>query len=416
MHSIPVRSLRSGTTLVVVMAIALLLAVQIYIVMTYTMGGFRHVERVNAHVRAIYVGESAFSRILARLKTTRWEDRWFKAAPASETDVALAGGTYSSFVNTASEKPDKLVDVWIDARYDGSVSTMYYRVSYADDTLDFSAQVHPQFFTFLGPRDPNPISGLLPPSVVLIQDQIKKQKDNEPKAIAAIKGIGRAVDLPGAGAALGIDFPGPPMDETRAPGPPAMPQGAYLDGVRTSLVGLPPPPPPPPPPPAPAPPGAGTPEDFPDVIRTTLAAVPMPVDLPNREPFTFPTNARQVFGSTDRDGDGDDDDTSVKEEWKKAISEHRDRGFAHWMNKHVPTVLGRMAAHLDGGANPAEATKIRTVFTALVGYLTGLTVARGGPNLMLSMPLTPSGDEYMKVILDYRDWWTGAGGLRESNE
>ena len=71
---------RHGNTLVIVLGLALLLAVQITIVNTLSMGGFRHLNKVNAHVRAITVGESAFARILARIKGAAWEARWFAAA------------------------------------------------------------------------------------------------------------------------------------------------------------------------------------------------------------------------------------------------------------------------------------------------------------------------------------------------
>ena len=75
---------REGSALVIVLAIAFLLATQVYILMVFTSGGFRHTEKANAHVRAIYIGESAFSRITARLKGAAWEDRWFQGGAVTE--------------------------------------------------------------------------------------------------------------------------------------------------------------------------------------------------------------------------------------------------------------------------------------------------------------------------------------------
>ena len=92
------------------------------------MGRFRRVEKVNAHIRAIYVGESAFSDVVARLKAAKWEDRWFKGLPVQDTNVSLAGGSYSDVIADVAGVPDKMVDVWIEAHYDQAISVMYYRI------------------------------------------------------------------------------------------------------------------------------------------------------------------------------------------------------------------------------------------------------------------------------------------------
>src|SRR5437868_15045683 len=122
---------RHGNTLVIVLGLALLLAVQITIVNTLSMGGFRHLNRVNAHVRAIAVGESAFARILARIKAAPWEQRWFATAPKAEASVPLLGGSYASYISTVAS-PEKQADVWIQARFEGSVAVMFWRVRYVD--------------------------------------------------------------------------------------------------------------------------------------------------------------------------------------------------------------------------------------------------------------------------------------------
>src|SRR5579862_5609788 len=95
------RILRSGSALVIALAIGLLLAVQIYIVMVYSSGGYRHTEKVNGHLRAIFVGESALSQLVARMRSAPWEQRWFAGGPV-QTSLFVGGGTCLSYVATAT--------------------------------------------------------------------------------------------------------------------------------------------------------------------------------------------------------------------------------------------------------------------------------------------------------------------------
>lgn len=228
---------RHGSTLVIVLAIALLLASQIYILMVFSSGSFRHTEKTMDHVRAVYIGESAFARVLARLKSAAWRDRWFKDAPVEERDVSLADGTYSSHVSTVDDPTQKLVNVWIQARRETSIAVMYWRVRYTDDSLDFNSQVYPRFFTFLSPDDPSPFEEGLAPSLIFVQNMIDRQSSNQTAARALVGELEAIPDF--AGVARRLRLPPPAdrvIDVTRPLVGPAIDQARYLQQAAGTLA------------------------------------------------------------------------------------------------------------------------------------------------------------------------------------
>jgi hypothetical protein len=283
---------RRGNTLVVVLAIALLLASQIYIVNVLSSGNFRHVEKVNSHVRAIYVGESALSKLIARLKGAPWGDRWFRGGPVEENNVPLVGGTYSSYAATVPDPTQKLADFWVRGKYEGSTVAMFARVHFVDDTLDFHAQVYPKFFTFQGPDSEVPRAGA--PTLTLIEEMIRKQEQNKQRAKETLDRIRGRNDFAGVAGELQIPLPpGPVPDRTSPPTGASRPQSDYLAGVDLTInvnlgIGL----------PAGIPPGTapGSPEqiaaavpnglvDFHELIRhvvVTLNGLGVPPDLPGQ--------------------------------------------------------------------------------------------------------------------------------------
>lgn len=361
---------RHGNALILVLGIALLLAIQIYVIQTLTVGSFRHVEKVNALIRAIYVGEAAFSQILAKVKADKWENRWFKGLPdgAREYGQTVAGGTYSSVVVDVAVPPgstDKMVDVWLESRYEGSTQLMYYRVLYTDDTLDFTAQVYPRFFTFLEANDPNPFTGALAPATAHIQDLINQQTNNEAAAIAAINGVRTTCNLAGVTSSLGVTPLGPPLDTLTPPGGAPIDLCGYVTGTLGTLTGMVPPPVAaalPSIPPAPPPPG-----DFTQVVNAAFVANgygPLPT-TPSGKVSATPNAV--LFADPD-EADG---------QWKV---EHQDRNYEHYMKEdEMVGLIRNMLDKRDAALTPVgDKDKINTIVTELLAWVSAKSTAAGG--------------------------------------
>lgn len=265
---------RAGNTLVIVLAIALLLAAQLAILFSFSSSGFRHVEKSNAHIRAISLGESAFSAVLGRLKSAAWKDRWFRDAPFSEQNVALLGGHYTAYVAGAADDPArKLVDVWIESRFETSLAAMYWQVLYVDDTLDFTAQVYPRFFTHLDADDPTPFNGAPGPATTFARDQMEKQRRNRDRARAKAKELDGIPGFPGVVTALSIPGPaGQGRDTLDRFGGPDIAGPDYITQARGALPPL---------------PGALAPPSVP-ALPPPPTAVPTPTPTPTA-PTVIPT-------------------------------------------------------------------------------------------------------------------------------
>lgn len=221
---------RRGNTLLVVLALVMLIVAEMAIVHTFSSGNVRHLVKSNGHLRAIHIAESAFSQILARLKGAPWSQRWFALGPAAEDDVALLGGTYSTYVGDASE-PGRVADVWIESRFDTAVVVMFWRVRIPESSLDFYAQVYPEFFTFLpadGPR-PTPGGNPLAPAIA---EMIARQRANAPGAIDLVRTITPQADFAEVARTLGIPAGPPVVDQTPSTAGSPRPQGDYIQDTR----------------------------------------------------------------------------------------------------------------------------------------------------------------------------------------
>lgn len=288
---------RAGSTLIIVLAMALLVSVQLYILFSFSSASFRQTEKVMAHVRAIYVGESAFAKVLARLKGGPWQDRWFKDGPFEERNVELLGGRYSMYLADGSTDPSrKLADVWVEARYEGSLAVMYWQVLYVDDTLDFTAQVYPRFFTHLEAHDPTPLNGAPGPATTLIQNAMDTQRTNRPRAVDIARRLDPIDEFAGVVATLGIPPPADRgLDAKETPVGSPLPNADYLERGRQALPRLPgtlTPPALPVAPPLPTPPPTPT------VVPTPTPA-PTVVSTPTPAPTTTTTPQAEIRAISD---------------------------------------------------------------------------------------------------------------------
>jgi hypothetical protein len=151
---------RRGIALVIVLALLLVLAVFGTIVRLLSHAAYKELDAINAHLRAIAVGEVGFATVTARLTSSPWSRRWFAKGPEVQRDVKGAGGTYSYLIRDTSrtagsvEPADPigsatshLADLLISATYERSSVVMFWRLMVPEDSLDSVSRVVPSFFT-----------------------------------------------------------------------------------------------------------------------------------------------------------------------------------------------------------------------------------------------------------------------------
>lgn len=416
--------MRKGSTLVVVLGLALLLASQIYIVGTLTSGGMRHLNKVNAHVRAISVGESAFSRMVARLKSAAWERRWFADGAKSEASVPLVGGTYSSFICTVPG-PEKQADVWIQAHYEGAVAVMFWRVRYVDDTLDFYAQVYPTFFTFLPPDTAAPTGGPNP-TTTLVVDLIEKQRTNNGPAIDLIGRLAGDRTFGDVARTLDIPVRGTPVDVSAPPDGPPLPNSEILGEIDRDLSGLPAAPADPPPPPAPTPVPTPTAPPPAQVPPPTAVGPPGPgPTTPLGQQYPSPTNVvdviRSIFGSVQANPPIDpdlptstyfSDPAAAQAEWQHATNQF----IVSWENDAIRLSLEHSTAFIANmvakNTTQTPRPEVQQAADALIAYFADITTARSQklnrpppPDAASVDPSPRDAAGYARALNAYTQWW-----------
>jgi hypothetical protein len=393
----------SGSALVIALAIGMLLAIQIYIVMVYSSGGFRHTEKVTGHLRAIFIGESSFAQVLARLRAGRWEDRWFKAGPVQDV-MSMAGGSCLSYVSTATTSPAKQVNVWLEAHYETATALMYYQVLCVDDGLDFTAQMYPNFFTFLQDGDPTPLGGPLSASVSLIQSEILEQQKNLPKALAALDSVKGTNGLQALGNTLNVPFVAPPLDTTQPFDAAPAPQADYVASVQTTNDAA---PPAPAPAPTPAPPAPG-----PTDVQNIMAVI--------QGQFQTATGMLLPLNGSAPNGPGWNDyfkGGSGKNSWRSAYN-HYTGGYA--FASYAGGDLGgpskfiqELGQSYDDSPVAPTGVKIQNFMLGLLTWFKGQTDAKAlaegvpGPNATTVNVVTPyNGKKFHDAYRAYVNWWS----------
>ncbi len=149
--------------------------------------GFQNQVRHMSRSQVLYnLAFSAYSRILARLFEKAWQDRFFRAGPAVETNVPLLEGTYDSFVIDAPNRPFQ-VDIYIQARTADQSQVFFWRILYVDDLLDISNRFYQILFSDL-PPDSFP-TGDQSPFATEVEKIIDERKKNHPQSLD----IGRTI-------------------------------------------------------------------------------------------------------------------------------------------------------------------------------------------------------------------------------
>lgn len=211
------------------LGVLLLLAAFGGVLRVLTHSAYREVDLVNAHMQAIAVGEIGYATVMARLTGTPWSDRWFRAGPDVQRDVAAAGGTYTLMIRTTPQPvvPDdplrratlgslNQADLLIRATFDRSSVLMFWRLTVPDDALDALARVIPVHFTF-GP-DALPAAPATADAIAgQVADAIRERDANTPRVEEIHRPLQEAGGAQGIGGVLGI-----PVDPGVVDGPPSV--------------------------------------------------------------------------------------------------------------------------------------------------------------------------------------------------
>ena len=366
------------------MVIGLLLTLACFggVVILLSHSAYREVDVLDAHLRALAVGEAAFSEIVTRLSATSWPERWFRGAPDVQFDVPIAGGTYESLLRDAVAFPASVnpliqrwggaphqVDLFIRATYRGSTVAMLWRLVMVSDSLESFRRVLPVVFTF-EPEGARANAGQVDPLVQNLAQLQQQRNQNDPLTGQLMPALLAATTAPEIEAALNFQPPDPVFDGVPSPdGTTVRPNGPYLQHAAPGawVWGVPPPPsspPPPTPPPTNTPPPAG------NTIATMVCSDPStwPVPATVGDLKTLESQAKPIFNALKcKAGTGGITSMSVSlalafpqllTDVATVASSPESTPLPASMQADVKTVLTAMcnAASSYGVANPAQVT------------------------------------------------------------
>ena len=135
------RASRSGIALFLVLVVAVIMFAGFGIIHQMFRQNVRQHETADSYVRSIFIAEAGFHRLMARLKSTGWEARWFAGDPSVEDEVPFSGGQYSSMISD-SPSADRTADIWIKGSHGRSSVWMTWRITYEAKTLNLFPQIH----------------------------------------------------------------------------------------------------------------------------------------------------------------------------------------------------------------------------------------------------------------------------------
>lgn len=423
---------RRGNALLIVLGLALLLAVQVYIVTTFTSGSARQTTRLRTHLLAIAVGESAHGQLLARLLAAPWSERWFRDGPAAVANVPAAGGMYSALVETAAGVPGKQADFWIRAEFEDAAVLMFWRVSYVDDSLDLFARANTEFFTFLPSDGAVPTSGAANPLRPQIDALIAKRKANAGPALEFGRDLPNIPSLPGVISRLGIPTPGAPLDERPGlAGAPALPQPGYVQEVEPPPAAVPPnlpvppapPPSPPLPPPPPPPDQPADPAGVPPDVAAELIANPFPDKLLGAIENLLKARGIDPANPSSRHFDNT---STADARWDAAEAKPITSGYDSSM-KAALTMLDELADGSDFFAGTEGAKEAVKALDAVAAYLKAAAAAYAAekgipPPDPKTFPVreergsaSPNETKYNTIFAGYVNWFGVKSGMGAGN-
>ena len=248
------RAHRAGTVIVIVLGLIMVLAAFGAILKGLSASANREVDIVSDQTRAIGIGESVFSEVVARLTVTPWSARWFRTGADIQLDQSVPGGYYSYVLQNSpppppdpaappGEPPPQQADLLVRASFDRSTIVMFWRLTVPRETIDSVNRIIPSFFSHLPtstPADPSELGAI----GVQVGNWLRQREDNKPRLGQLRPSL---MTAPGANGVAGL-LGGTPtaVDEVAAtPGAPARPNPPYIAATRVKLTlpALPAPPP-----------------------------------------------------------------------------------------------------------------------------------------------------------------------------
>jgi len=222
----------------VVLAVVFLLAFLAGVVTIFTSSAFREVDVLHGYLRAVSIGECAFSELLARLSTVPWCRRWFKGAPDLKYNLSLGDGSYSYLLrDTASGAPPtpgipdgKRADLLIRATSGNSTVAMFWRLTFVEDSLEGVRRIVPELYTFAGdparvdPAGQDLLSGK-------VDDMVRLRSRNSARFRPVIDQVRGGVAPAQTAMLLGVDPKGSTVDPTNPVEDPAPPPDLPSDLV-----------------------------------------------------------------------------------------------------------------------------------------------------------------------------------------
>lgn len=207
------------------MAIFALLAVSFFVLTVSTLSSNlrNQVKSINQRQTLFNIAYSAYAEITARIHEKPWNDRFFKAGPAVESDRSLLDGTFDSYVCDApspapvpgdqfAPDPGFLVDIYLRVRFQDKRKVYFWRILYKDDIFDISNRLYPVFFTELD--EPHFPSGSSQGFLQILNDLLAERKNNRDNALIATRKIGPLTDVRDIARVLAAV---PPGDEGKLP-------------------------------------------------------------------------------------------------------------------------------------------------------------------------------------------------------
>lgn len=209
---------RRAIILPIALAVLAILAVMAFAVHILRQHNYRGLNWLEEHMRAIAAAEACYTRVLSRLQSGPWEDRWFKDGIKSGTGT-WERDSYEFLIGDGKKPWVAELLVWGHAGR--AEVAMYWRLRGDPFTLSPYRQVHTEFFTHLEPIRNRPSGGLGPVSLAI--DQALSARDANAPWQQAIRDV--------------IHGPGGPQDPLAALGvsadpdlvsriPPPVPAGA----------------------------------------------------------------------------------------------------------------------------------------------------------------------------------------------
>ncbi len=160
------------------MVILAMFSIAFFAVVVHSMGsGYSNqVTHVDEFARCRAIAESAYAKVLARVRNKPYRERFFAKAPCRELGVSLFNGQYNLYiVDTPGHKTQ--ADVYVEAIYQRCSRLFFWRVKFERSIFDAVGRALPLLFVTRDASD-FPLGGTGSPLAGFVDDLIKTRDTN----------------------------------------------------------------------------------------------------------------------------------------------------------------------------------------------------------------------------------------------